>query len=378
MKRFIKLILIICAAAVVLAAGAGLLTRQVLIRQIRTLLGADSVHIASCSFWQPGRVRISGIEIKRTGIRISVDQVNAQYSLLSLVTLTIPAVTVSNAAVAVSAPLNKLGGLPLLQTKKTARPRFKVKKVHLRSCRFNSASADLRCEAEVSAGVALDSRTVTMLQVRIPRLDRGELHLRDVFLKADTSGPGEFAATEISFGNLRLSAIRGNPAIRARELVCTSLEAAFLSGRLTGRLLVSLAIPPVYSLTLKAFQLDLTTFVNEFKLAEKMHLSGMLEGSCILNGRLLNFNLLEGGFVAAEPGGVLIIRDRRLLQTIADSAHQPVEVIAGSFQDYRYDTAVLRLNTVDDQLILTMRMNGAQGKRELTAVLHDFKTKGGR
>jgi len=25
-----------------------------------------------------------------------------------------------------------------------------------------------------------------------------------------------------------------------------------------------------------------------------------------------------------------------------------------------------------------MRMNGAQGKRELTAVLHDFKTKGGR
>ncbi|MGD9015028.1 MAG: YdbH domain-containing protein, partial [Candidatus Omnitrophota bacterium] len=127
--------------------------------------------------------------------------------------------------------------------------------------------------------------------------------------------------------------------------------------------------------SLKFVNLDLETLVHDFGLNKKVELSGKLTGRLNFQGAGLNLHALNGDFSSAEYGGRLIIKDTQFLENLARNSKQPLDIFVESFQDYEYNTGIIRLALDKGNLILDIALDGEAGKRNLNITLHDFRLK---
>jgi hypothetical protein len=69
---------------------------------------------------------------------------------------------------------------------------------------------------------------------------------------------------------------------------------------------------------------------------------------------------------------MMVVRDETMLKNMAQAADQPLDILMESFKDYHYNTGVMKVGKVKDDLSLDIALDGEKGKRNLSVTLHDF------
>jgi len=184
---------------------------------------------------------------------------------------------------------------------------------------------------------------------------------------------GDFYLKKIQYNKLSIDDIKGSFLLEGRRLFLNSLYAHVLGGDLSGDLGFIMDKNAEYSLNLKLADLDMEKFVNDFNLGEQFQLTGKLSGSLNSLGENANIKVLSGDFSSTGLGGVLIIKDNKFLENMANNSGQSLDILVESFKDYHYNTGMMKLSFDQGNLIFDIALEGEAGKRNLTITLHSFK-----
>jgi hypothetical protein len=179
----------------------------------------------------------------------------------------------------------------------------------------------------------------------------------------------------VNYDNLKTGEIKSSAKFKDSAISMSPLSIDFLGGNIAGDFNISILRPDIvkYDFNLKALNLNIRSFVEDFKLIDKFEMTGRLEGAMSLEGSGPGVNKLNGTFFTDQPGGVLIIKDTKFLENVAKNSKQPLDIIVESFKNYNYNSGILKLYMDNGNLVLDVNLEGQTGKRNLTVVLHEFK-----
>jgi len=185
----------------------------------------------------------------------------------------------------------------------------------------------------------------------------------------------ELYIPRINYDNLKTGEIKSSVKFRDSAISMSPLSVNFLGGNITGDLNILILSAEIvkYDFRLKALDLNIRSFVEDFKLIDKFEMTGSLEGAMSLEGSGPAVNELNGTFFTDKPGGILIIKDTRFLENIAKNSKQPLDIIVESFKNYNYNSGILKLYLSNGSIFMNISLNGETGRRDFTVVLHDVK-----
>ena len=101
-------------------------------------------------------------------------------------------------------------------------------------------------------------------------------------------------------------------------------------------------------------------------------MTGMLNGSLIINGIGKNINVITGDLTSSTDGGNVTITDTGFLENMARNSKLPTNVVVDSFKDYHYNVGLVKMFLDHGDLNMNVDLDGARGKRNLKVDLHDF------
>lgn len=191
-------------------------------------------------------------------------------------------------------------------------------------------------------------------------------------------GSAELCISGIGYDNLKTGEIKSHIKFKDNAVLLNPVNIYFLGGNINGDLNILISGSGIvkYELNIKALNLDIRSFVEDFKLTDKFEMTGKLGGILSLAGSGVVINEIKGDFSADKNGGVLIIKDMKFLENIAKSSKQPLDIIVESFKNYNYNSGILKLYMDNRNLVLDVRLSGETGKRNLEIVLHEFAGRG--
>lgn len=150
------------------------------------------------------------------------------------------------------------------------------------------------------------------------------------------------------------------------------IRARFEGQELLGKASVRPAAAPEWTLVLSAGSLPGQAVIEAFEWDKKVAVAGTFAGTLEAEGRAERLSRFDGTFDAAAEGGTITILDREILQRLADSSRQPIEIVRASFENYRYNTGKARFRLEQKDLLVSMALEGDAGKRQLEVNLHDL------
>jgi hypothetical protein len=215
------------------------------------------------------------------------------------------------------------------------------------------------------------------ISAQVPELAYGAATVKNLSINCSVLNPGMFAIEKLSAGKLIVSDITAKTAFDNNMIRLENLSAHMLGGFVKGKAAVVLNAGMPYRGEIHVSALDMSVFISDFSLGEKLQLSGRIEGDVQAQGSAGGLAVLSGNLKALSPGGVLNIRDQATIDMIAQRSGQARDLISRSFTDYRYDQAQALLSTEANKLVLAVSFQGENGTRILNVVLHDFKGQGG-
>ena len=185
----------------------------------------------------------------------------------------------------------------------------------------------------------------------------------------------ELYIPRINYDNLKTGEIKSSVNFRDTAISMSPLFVNFLGGNITGELNILILSEGIvkYDFNLKALDLNIRSFVEDFKLVDKFEMTGNLEGAMSLEGSGPALNELNGTFFTDRNGGILIIKDTRFLENIAKNSKQPLDIIVESFKNYNYNSGILKLYLSNGSIFMNISLNGETGRRDFTVVLHELK-----
>jgi hypothetical protein len=186
---------------------------------------------------------------------------------------------------------------------------------------------------------------------------------------------GELYIPKINYDNLKTGEIKSRMKFSANAVLMSPLSIDFFGGSIAGDLNILILSSDVvkYSFNLKALDLNIKSFIEDFKLTDKVEMTGRLEGAASMSGSGAVINELQGDFFTDKNGGTLVIKDNKFLENISKDTKQPLDIIVESFKNYNYNSGILKLYLSNGNIILNINLNGEKGKRDFTIVLHDLK-----
>ena len=136
--------------------------------------------------------------------------------------------------------------------------------------------------------------------------------------------------------------------LQGRKISLSEISADTLDGKVSGECSLDLDPGLAYSFKLDAGEMTLEAVVRDFNLGEKFKLSGKFFGSSQLQGRGEKISGLTGEFFILEPGGSLVINDRKTLEDMAKNipkdGQTTQEMLVESLKDYRYNKGQMNLS----------------------------------
>lgn len=184
-------------------------------------------------------------------------------------------------------------------------------------------------------------------------------------------GHGPIAADAIQVGKMSIDIVRGNAHMTHDQLTVGPLTGDVLGGAVEAELRVPLAVDPVIDARLNIVGLDLDALTDTFELKKKVQAHGKLSGALVMTFEGLKLKSINGT-VSSLQGGAVSIQDTRFLKNLAAYSKQPEDIVVESLKDYQYNTGGIKIWIEDGGLVLGIRMDGEQGKRDLQVKLHDF------
>lgn len=153
-------------------------------------------------------------------------------------------------------------------------------------------------------------------------------------------------------------------------MLCVNTADWQLTARADGNITIGKEM--TYKANIKLGDLDLAFLAKGLNAAEKVDLSGRLNGNLSLQGENLKITAIKGDFATVAPGGTLVIKDEEFLKKLAENTKQPLSVIEGGFKNYNFTRGTLRISRDAESILFHILLDGAKGERDLTVALHGF------
>lgn len=275
----------------------------------RTFIGSN-VSIKECNVALTQYINLNGIEINRQGeYNIKIDSVRISYALSDLFRKTIPGVYLNN-----------------------------VKAIEIGLNRFK--------------GFGLD--------------------IEDMRIALEPGQERQLFIGKIKYNKLSLKDIKATVRLSGKDLFLSNFLVQALNGEIAGNSQFVLDKKIRYAAKLHFVNLDLDKFVNDFELKEKFEINGRLGGDMVIEGSGYDINVLNGDFLSMGDGGVLIIKDSRFMENIANYSRQSLDIIVESFKNYHYNKGLMKMSLEKGDIVFNVILDGQEGKRNLNIFLHDF------
>ncbi len=372
MKRIPSILLVFFTAAAATSFFIKPLILSVSRRQLEGVCRGSSVSVAGAQLSPWGSVSLSGISIrKQPSYFITIRRIKIEYSLSSLLKASLKKILVDGLSVTIATPRDDLSAF---RSELTLGPPgvFKVGAIEISGAQGEIQSKDLRFVGRGSAGINLSDSSLYYVDLKIDTFDGAGLKAKDVVLKARQGEPrGIILTGPIEYNKLKIKAVKGSASLKEKVLFLEGVSVQTLDGDLTGHAAVRMEGPVEYSAEFSASGLDLKAAVDDFELSDKMEMTGGLTGDLQIKGKGDGGLSLNGAFSVVSPGGTLIIKDKRVIQTIAKSTKQSFDAVVESFKDYHYGKGDIRLGLEGKDLRVGIFLEGEQGKRSIDITVHD-------
>jgi hypothetical protein len=372
MKRIIlfTITLLIFAAAIASAIKPAIIFFAQ--KQIGNIFSGSTVVIKGCNIDLSRSITLRDMEIhKPGGYHFKVGEINAEYRLGSIVQGNILKVSLNDATADVN-----LTQQDILRLSQTTGPRssgkLSVNTIELSHCSFQVRAPEGRVEAQLALQFNLATSTLTSLDLSIPSLTWQDFTLEQMTAKLAPAQIGDLFIQKIQYGKFKVTGIKAKVRPAAKGLFVDSLSGQILNGTIAGDLSLKIDRYPEYLAKITFANLDLARIVKDFDLKEKVQMSGMVSGKATLTGKGFDINILDGDFLAVDPGGLLEITNNEYLEGLARSTQQPLDIVVASFKDYHYNKGALRFSLEKGDLLFTADLEGETGKRDIKITWHDF------
>ncbi len=376
MRRVRRLVVIMLSVGVVLASLAALakpLLLRVVTRQLAQVFIDSRVQVSRCGIHPFSRISFQGVSVQRDGAyRLSLDDVSIEYSLSSLLRFGLKAVVIEGVRLRLHTPAQPLArAVDYLALKKGGG--LKIGRLLAKAVELDIKASDI--EGVIGADIVVDPLTQRFLsgKISLPRGRSQGIELTGAQAEITGSNTVAISVAEAGYNKIRVKDIAAAVRLDNPQVFVDSLSARVFGGTIQGSGRVGLSLPSEYAAALSAEGIDLAVLQQELDLGEKVDMTGRVNGELALGGKSRFFKLLNGVFSVVEPGGALVIKDQNFFEYIANSTHQPLEVIIAGFQNYRYTLGNAKLYLQNDQLMLDIVLDGLQGKFSLNIALHDFQ-----
>jgi hypothetical protein len=214
------------------------------------------------------------------------------------------------------------------------------------------------------------------LDIKIDSFDGQGVHLEGASLRVAQGSPeGDFFIRQVKYDKAKVEDIKSKVVLKAKNLSFNNLSAKLFDGSIQAEAKFTLDQNPAYAADMKFTNVDIARFVRDFKLEEKLEMTGKLSGELRIRGRGALVRVIDGDFSAGAGGGIMVIKDEAMLKNMAQASNQPMDIFVESFKDYHYNTGIMKLNKKRDNLLLDIELEGEKGKRNLGVTLHNFRIK---
>jgi hypothetical protein len=238
-------------------------------------------------------------------------------------------------------------------------------------------AAGLVLNADISSEFNIAWQKVDMLNAQIHNFTIADMKFQDLKLTlAQNDTQGSLSARQVQSNKINAHEINAQWRLSGKEVVLHSLSAKIFKGILRAEGALTFSYAPVFHLKVDVYDLDVENMIEVFKLAEKFQMSGQLGGSIQVEGSGMDMKVVGGEFFLSEPGGTLLIKDKKFLENIARSSQQPMDILVESFRNYRYNTGKVNVSYEAGDLMLALGLEGEAGERNLDIVWHNFSLGG--
>ena len=210
------------------------------------------------------------------------------------------------------------------------------------------------------------------LDINIPRiaLDKGLWALVD-------GSTGTVTIASLLVAQLKLSDVHLSFWWKGTDLILHILEGKVLSGSFKGEVVLQLLKEPSYRVNIDLVKISLPKVIHDFKLQQKLSLTGKLSGNVQVTGRGKSFTVIQGELASVDEGGELIINDTQFIKDMVkrmrlNKVTGSEELFVASLKHYLYNTATVKLRLDKKDLELDTVLDGDAGKRSFPIRYHDF------
>jgi hypothetical protein len=376
MKRhkFLIIFVAVILSAVTLAEPLALFFAK---RQLKQVFKGSIVSIGSCVFKSASAIALRDIEIKHgSDYEIKIKEGRVHYTIFSLFKSTILSAQIEDGSIKVN--LGKKNTVDLimqyLREKATGKSLFRIKNVKVSDLRVNLKSADLNLQLTATLDIDPIKATINNVELKVASLGYRGVELSDGNLSAaQTSSDGKSYLSQINYNKFTMQGIEGRAGLKDKVLSLDSLCGRLFDGSVSGNAFLKLDKEIEYNFKLNFSNLDLERYVKDSELEKKLTLTGKLSGSLIIEGRGSEFKLISGDLSASGGGGILAVKDDKILKNLAQKSEQSLNILVEGFKDYHYNVGKMKLFLDKGNLVWQVNLEGEKGKRELTVVVHDFK-----
>ncbi len=333
--------------------------------KIKDTFSASAVSIRDCEVNPLRGVVFSNIEIRRGSLYdFKLQKLKIAYALPHIIKGAISKVSLEGASIKVNMgnkDIHEFLTYCNFSSKGTA---FFVEALELSELTLDIKSANVNIGAHVSLDFSLAKRTLDFIDLEISQFNNNNINVQDLSLNIGRNKALQgLYIREIGYDKIKVKEVKSRVNYNAEAIAFDPLSAEVLKGKINAVVNVTLGKTIAYTLDLKACNLDLENLAEDLRLVEKFQMSGKVGGSLKAKGQGLAISIIEGAFSITEPGGVLSIKDKKVIENIARSSKMPYEILVEGFKNYRYNNGKVALALQGSDVVLSAAFEGDAGNR---------------
>jgi len=353
-----------------------LLARPLLVvlfeRQLSAAFLNSNVSIGTCKGNLINSLVLGDIRITNGKVlTIDTKEVVICYTPLSLMKKVIRSISLEGVALTMRMPGEVLiGSYGIAQTPTASS--FLVNSMELSDATIDVESKDVTLQGAFSAKISPSKGLLDSVNLTCEKLEIGGVKVRNALLEVAQGKEGMLAIDEVTYDKISIISLKSKPVLKGPFLSFSPFSARGFGGTLEGSFSFTMAGEPQYALRVKTVDANLENIIHDFDLGEKAEMTGTMRGELQCEAIGTKITVLRGDFTMPLPGGTLTIKDTRFLERMAQNNQQSFEILVESFRDYHYNIGDAHMGMRGEDIELGIRLDGLEGKRAISIVVHDL------
>ncbi|MBF0216740.1 MAG: YdbH domain-containing protein [Candidatus Omnitrophica bacterium] len=343
----------------------------------KTFVGS-SVSIGKCVFHPLRSIDITYVQINKEGVYdIRLNGINVSYGIKGLLAGHISEIRSGGGNISMDLRRLKPGESGKLLNTGTGPGFFSVGKVVVQETGVDLKTQGISLSGTLAIDFHPDDRNEDRIDAVIRTIKAFGISVEEAEISgAPYAGGAVLTARKITCGDAVISGVGGIVKVENDSIVLDQLAGTVFNGMIRGKAEMDLRKDGRFTASIDLTGLDLGTFIRDFKLAEKVEVTGTIGGGLRLAGSMTALTGITGEFSTDIPGGVLVIKDTTFLANMAKRTGQSIDMLMENFSRYVYNKGGMKVGFNGRDMSLDIEMEGEAGKRTFNVVLHDIFKKG--